>query len=71
MKPGEVGPVIELPTGFHVFRLVKREYAGQTPFNDQVQDEIRKKLQMQIAEREWKYMMTDLRKKARVQILAD
>jgi peptidyl-prolyl cis-trans isomerase SurA len=71
LKPGEVGPVIELPTGFHVFRLVKREFAGQTPFNDQVQDEIRKKLQMQIAEREWKYMLTDLKKKARVQILAD
>jgi peptidyl-prolyl cis-trans isomerase SurA len=71
MKPGDVGPVIELPTGFHVFRLVKREFAGQTPFNDQIQDEIRKKLQMQVAEREWKYVLDDLKKKARVKIIPD
>jgi parvulin-like peptidyl-prolyl isomerase len=71
MKPGDVGPVVELPTGFHVFRLVKREYAGQTPFNDKIQDEIRKKLQMQIFEREYKYVMKELRSKAKIQILQD
>ena len=36
MKPGEVGPVVELPTGFHVFRLVKRDFAGQTPLTQDV-----------------------------------
>ncbi len=71
MKPGDVGPVVELPTGFHVFRVVKREFAGQTPFTDKVQDDIRKKLQMQIFEREFEYVMKDLRQKARVQILQD
>lgn len=71
MKPGEIGPVIELPTGFHVFRVVKREYAGQTPLTDKTQDEIRKKLQMQIFEREFKYLMADLKKKAKVQVLAE
>ena len=71
MKPGDVGPVVELPTGFHVFRVVKREFAGQTPFTDKVQDDIRKKLQMQIFEREFEYVMKDLRQKARMQILPD
>jgi hypothetical protein len=71
MRPGEVGPVMELPTGFHVFRLVRRDYAGQTPLNDKTQDEIRKKLQMQVAEREWKYTLGELKKKAKIEILGD
>jgi hypothetical protein len=71
MRPGDIGPVIELPTGFHVFRLVKRDFAGQTPLTDKTQDEIRKKLQLQIFEREFKYLIADMKKKARVQILAE
>jgi parvulin-like peptidyl-prolyl isomerase len=71
MKPGDIGPVVELPTGFHVFRLVKRDFAGQTPFNEKVQDEIRKKLQMQIFEREFQYVIKDLKQKARWKVLAD
>ena len=71
MKQGDIGPVVELPTGFHVFRLVKREYAGQSTFDDKIQDEIRKKLQMQIFEREYKYVIKDLKQKAKVQILPD
>ena len=71
MRPGEVGPVVELPTGFHVFRLVKRDVAGQTPLNDKTQEEIRRKLQVQVAEREWKYLVTDLKKKAKIEIIGD
>jgi parvulin-like peptidyl-prolyl isomerase len=71
MKPGEVGPVVELPTGFHVFKLVKRDFAGQTPLDDKTQEEIRRKLQVQIAEREWKYMMTEMKKKAKIDIIGD
>jgi len=71
MKPGEVGPVVDLPTGFHVFKLVKRDFAGQTPLNDKTQEEIRKKLQVQIAEREWKYMMAEMKKKAKIEIIGN
>src|SRR5438445_1121481 len=71
MRPGEVGPVVELPTGFHVFRLVKRDIAAQTPLHDKRQEEIRRKLQVQVAEREWKYLVTDLKKKAKIQIIGD
>jgi len=71
MRPGDVGPVVELPTGFHVFRLVKRDVAGQTPLNDKTQEEIRRKLQVQVAEREWKYLVTDLKKKAKIEIIGD
>jgi hypothetical protein len=52
-----------------VFRLVKRDFAGQTPLDDKTQEEIRKKLQVQIAEREWKYMMGEMKKKAKIEII--
>lgn len=71
MKPGEIGPVVELSTGFHVFRLAKRDYAGQTPLDDKTQEDIRRKLQVQVAEREWKYLVTDLKKKAKIEIIGD
>ena len=40
MRPGEVGPVIELRTGYHIFQLVDREYEGQKPFDEKVQKQI-------------------------------
>ena len=45
LRDGQVGPLVELPTGFHVIRLVKRTHAGVLPFNDEkVQKQIRDKL---------------------------
>ena len=71
MREGQSGPIVELPTGFHVFRLTKREYAGRVPLDEKTQEEIRKKLQVQIAEREWKWIVSDLKKKARIEIIGD
>jgi parvulin-like peptidyl-prolyl isomerase len=71
MREGQVGPVVELATGFHIFRLAKREFAGRVPLDEKVQKEIRKKLQAQIAEREWKWAVNDLKKKARIEIMGD
>src|SRR5262249_48540431 len=41
MPEGEVGPVVEVANGYHVIRLVKREYEGKRPFDEAVQKEIR------------------------------
>jgi parvulin-like peptidyl-prolyl isomerase len=71
MRDGDVGPVVELTTGVHVFRLVKREYAGQLPFNDKVQATIRNKLKGEIANREYKRILNELRSKAIVEIVRD
>jgi parvulin-like peptidyl-prolyl isomerase len=71
MRQGQIGPIVELPTGFHVFRLTKREYAGRVALDEKVQEEIRKKLQAQIAEREWKWIVNDLKKKAKIEIIGD
>jgi peptidyl-prolyl cis-trans isomerase SurA len=69
MKPGEVA-VLPLPTGFHVIRLVKREYAGMKPFDDdKVQKQIRNKLRGEVAEQEIKVLVAKLKRKTVVRII--
>ena len=50
--------------GFHVFKLVKREYAGVKPFDEEVQKDIRNKLRNEMANREMKKFVDNLRKHA-------
>jgi parvulin-like peptidyl-prolyl isomerase len=68
LKDGQVGPLVELGNGYHVVRLVKREYAGQMPFDDKTQIAIKNKLTASIWEREYKRIVADLRRKATVEI---
>jgi parvulin-like peptidyl-prolyl isomerase len=67
MNEGEVR-VLEVPNGYHVIQLVKRDRAGLIPLDDKTQDLIRKKLQMQIAEREMKRFVDELKQKALIEI---
>lgn len=69
MKPGEVGPVVELSTGVHVFRVVKRDFAGQLPFNEDVQTRIGSRLKNIIADREYKRIVKELRERAVIDIV--
>jgi hypothetical protein len=64
MQPGDIGPIIELPGGFHVFQLVTRTYAGRKPFDPEVQKEIRNKLRGEMYEREAKKISADLKRRA-------
>jgi parvulin-like peptidyl-prolyl isomerase len=65
MRAGDVGPVVEIGSGFHVFRLVKRDYAGVKPFaEEEVQRMIRNKLRGEASARESKKMIADLKRKA-------
>jgi parvulin-like peptidyl-prolyl isomerase len=68
MRDGDVGPLVELPTGFHIIRLVKRTNAGQLPLDEKTQVEVRRKLQAEAAERETKRLLAELRQKASVEI---
>lgn len=68
MKDGQIGPVVELPTGVHVFRLLKRDYAGQVPLDDATQRSIRKKLEGQIAEREYQRIVRELRGRSVIRV---
>jgi parvulin-like peptidyl-prolyl isomerase len=68
MKDGELGPLVEMTTGVHVFRLLKREFAGQLPFDDKVQAQISAKLKNEIAAREYKSLVRDLKDRSVIQI---
>jgi parvulin-like peptidyl-prolyl isomerase len=67
LKEGDAG-VLDLGFGLHVVRIVNREYAGLRPFDVPCQQEIRKKLQNVIAEREYKRLVDDLKRKATITI---
>jgi hypothetical protein len=69
MRDGEVGPPVEIGTGVHLFRLVKRDHAGQLPFDDKVQTQISNKLKNEIFEREYKRIVKELRERAQVEIM--
>jgi hypothetical protein len=71
MKDGDIGPLVALSTGVHVFRLVKRDYAGQMPFDLKVQQTIVNKIKGEAYGREYKRLLNDLRSKAIVEIVRD
>ena len=56
--------VIEMDRGYHLVKLVKREYAGQAPFDEKVQKQIRDKLKNQTAQREMKRFVERLKRDA-------
>jgi parvulin-like peptidyl-prolyl isomerase len=64
LREGEVGPVIELSTGFHIVKVVKREYAGLMPLDAKVQTTIRDKLRNVVYQRERKQFLEELRRNA-------
>jgi len=68
LKEGQIGPIIEVSQGFHVIRVVKREYAGIKPFDAKTQGDIRKKLQSQVANEEYKRLLGELKRKATIEI---
>jgi parvulin-like peptidyl-prolyl isomerase len=68
MKDGQVGPLVELDNGFHIIRLVKRDYAGQMEFTEKTQMMIRDKLRNEAYAREAKRIVAGLRSKATIQV---
>ncbi len=68
LKEGQIGPIVEFPGGVHVFRVQKREHAGQMPLDDGVQKQIRRKMENQIAEREYKRIARELKQRAVVRV---
>jgi parvulin-like peptidyl-prolyl isomerase len=68
MTDGQVGALIELPTGFHVVKLVRHQVAGLLPFDQKVQKEIRDKLRGKVFEDEKKKIVDELTRQATVVI---
>lgn len=68
LKPGEVGPVIDVGFGYHIVKVVEREYAGREPFDEKTQAKAKDKLRGAIAEREYKRIVEDLKRRATIVI---
>ncbi len=68
-RPGQVGPVVEAAGGFHLFRVVQRDYAGQKPFDEKVQKQIRDQLRNEAAGREYKRIVEELRADASIEVI--
>lgn len=66
LRPGEVGPVIDLGFGLHVVKVLERDYAGPEPFDEKCQARVRERLKGQIAEREYKRIVDELKRKATI-----
>lgn len=67
LSDGEVGPVVAVPAGFHVVRLVKRTHAGLAPFDEEVQKAIKDKLRNEIYALESKRFLEELKKNAHIE----
>src|SRR5262249_58397103 len=67
LRPGEVA-LVELRFGYHIVKVLQHEYAGRRPFDMACQSDTRRKLQNIIAEREYKRIVDELKKKATIQI---
>lgn len=63
MQDGDL-KIVDCPRGFHVIRLVKRQYAGPIPFDAKVQKDIRDKLRMVVFMREKDSIVKELKRKA-------
>lgn len=68
MRDGEVGPVVEISTGVHMFRVVRRDVGGVQPLNDKIQQQIRDKLRRDLYNREEKRIIRELRGRAVIEI---
>ncbi|MFO0808240.1 MAG: peptidyl-prolyl cis-trans isomerase [Gemmataceae bacterium] len=66
LKPNQVAPLVDMGFGYHIVRVAARDYSGLKPFDIETQDAIRKKLTNIIAEREFKQIVDELKKKATI-----
>jgi parvulin-like peptidyl-prolyl isomerase len=67
MQDGDVGPIVTVPAGFHVIRLVKRTRAGVAPFNEETQKAIKEKLRNEAYVLEAKRFVDELKKGAHIE----
>lgn len=71
LKDGEIGPLVEIETGFHIVRMTKRTYAGRQPFDEQTQKLVREKLKQQAFQQEMRKLINDLKRQAIIEVASE
>jgi hypothetical protein len=66
LRQGEVGTV-EMPAGFLVVRVAKRDHAGLRHLDEQLQAQIKEKLRNEVAVREQKRFLSQLKQRATIE----
>jgi peptidyl-prolyl cis-trans isomerase SurA len=69
MDVGQVSPLLQTATGYHIVRIVERDRAGTKPFDQKVQVECRNKIAMQIQKVEIERMMDEYWRKYRPKVV--
>ncbi|MBY0459446.1 MAG: peptidyl-prolyl cis-trans isomerase, partial [Gemmataceae bacterium] len=68
LKPGQLSGLVQTTTGYHLVKVVERDYAGVKPFDPAVQTKIRDKLNRQVMEGEYKKLIDELWRKGVVRV---
>ena len=67
MRAGQVGGPLELPGGFHIVKVTKRDFAGMKPLDAETQTEIREKLLDMLRNKEFRRMVDEMKAKTIIQ----
>jgi parvulin-like peptidyl-prolyl isomerase len=70
LHDGDLG-MVELTNGFHIVRLVHRDFAGLKPLNEKTQTAIREKLSEEVWKQEYQLIIKGLKRKAAIEISAN
>ncbi len=71
LKQAQISGVVQTPTGYHVVKVVERDYAGVQPFDTAVQSKIREKLTRATLEVEYKKLVEELWRKGVVRVFEE
>ncbi|MBX3399089.1 MAG: peptidylprolyl isomerase [Gemmataceae bacterium] len=69
LPEGQISPLLQTATGYHIVKVVESRKAGTRPFDGKVQNEIRAKLTRQLQSKEYDKMVDDLWRRYRPRVV--